>query len=268
MSAAGRIATRSRPLAIAHQDLAALEREILQADRERFNQPESCAIKQVANQPCWPPDLLEHGSYLCPREYRRQAPRPGRSRHTSRYIHRLPEDLLVQEQQGARRLSLRGHADPPVGREVRPKRGNRLSAEFAGVTLAVMEDESSNPSAVRLRSPVAELPRSARERHGIEQARCELPETVSPHDPPLRSNDPSGESRLTHDDTAGEANPGGMGQTHLGPVSYSRRLKPEAIGCTGAGSRDWTHGAGMTPSRMCARRGRQIKNAVAQLGGW
>src|SRR6266571_1305628 len=68
------------------------------------------------------------------------------------------QHLVVEEEQGRQRLVLGRGADPALRGEAGEKIADLTFSHVGGVSLAVVQDESSDPSDVRLFGPGAEVP--------------------------------------------------------------------------------------------------------------
>ena len=157
--------------AASDHDLTAIKGKVFDADRERFHETKSRAIEQIRNEPRETLHFAEHRKYLAARQHDWEAAGPSRTRHTGWKLDRHLQHLAVKKEDGARSLSLcRGTRAAPCG-EVRQEPGNR-PVQLTGMLFFVIQYVPTNPSRVRLRGPIAELPRAARAPDLVQQLRA------------------------------------------------------------------------------------------------
>ncbi len=133
------------PFAVAHEDLAPLEIDVLHPQLKTLEQPQPGAVQQRHDQPHRAVKLLQHRAHLSRREHHRQprrALRAARRRRSPRASTRGP---LVQEQQRAQRLVLRRRAHALLDGEPSQERPTPPARPSPGMPLAVKDDEPANP---------------------------------------------------------------------------------------------------------------------------
>ena len=137
-------------LALAHDDLASLEIEILHAQPKPFDDAHAGAVEQARNQPSLPVQRTEQRSDLGARENDRQ---PARAVRGDDFIEPGKVHLqyvLVQEEKRRLRLALCGGCDVTFGGEVTEECFGLRRAQRARMLQAVEPDESAHLIDVRL----------------------------------------------------------------------------------------------------------------------
>ena len=144
-----------RALAVAHDDFAAREFDVLHAKAHTFHDAHARAVEQRADQPVRPLETNQNVRHLLSSEHDRQVRRrlcrlnafqPGKLDR---------QDFPVQEQQRAARLVLRGRSDMARDREIGQKSLDFRRAHRRRMALAVKMDVASNPVDIRLLGPDA-----------------------------------------------------------------------------------------------------------------
>lgn len=93
--------------AIAHDDLAAREVEVLDAQLQALLQPQARSVEQARHEPVHARQVSEHPLHLPAREDDRKPGRPARAHDRVEPGQRRLERLAVQEEDGGERLVLR-----------------------------------------------------------------------------------------------------------------------------------------------------------------
>jgi hypothetical protein len=106
-------------LAVAHQQLAALELDILHAQAQALEQTHARAVEQRGDQPHGAAQLVQQGAHLADREHHRQALPGACGDDFVEPGQLLTQHLAIEEQQRRLRLVLRGGGHVALGREVR-----------------------------------------------------------------------------------------------------------------------------------------------------
>ena len=137
-------------LALAHDDRAALEIDVLDPQTYAFHQPHAGAIQQLREQampgrnaPHQAADLFLSQHHRQPRLVLRAAQLPH-----PRQVE--PKHLLVEKQQRRQRLLVRGRRHAALGSEPGQERLELRLCQLRRMTQAVEPDESTRPMDVRL----------------------------------------------------------------------------------------------------------------------
>jgi hypothetical protein len=134
-----------RPLAVANQNLAPLEIEILHPQANAFHQAHAAAVKQTREQRMNSLHPVENALHLVARQHHRQARRPLGSHHAVEPRQVNAQDLPVQEQQGRQRLVLRRRGHLAFHGQVCEKGLDFARPHVPRMALVVEEDESPRP---------------------------------------------------------------------------------------------------------------------------
>jgi hypothetical protein len=158
---------------VAHDDLAAGEVDVLDAQAAAFHQPQAGAVEQAGHEPGRAFDPADDGVHLGARQDDRKAGGPAGARHAFEPFELPVQDLLEEEHQRGERLVLGRRADAAIRGEVREICGDLALPHVVGVALAVMQDELPHPADVRLFGPGAEMAAADLLADQIEQFRLE-----------------------------------------------------------------------------------------------
>jgi len=165
----------ARPFAIAHHDLLLLEVQIANPQVQALRQAQPAAIQQSRHQTDGALELTEHGANFVPGQH------GGKDRGHLGRLHLVeprqlpPQHMLVQKQQSAARLVLRGGAHPGLHRQGGEKGLHILGPELAWVAFAVVQNESPDPVYVRLLRAHAVVETDQHLPHAREQPRRPRP---------------------------------------------------------------------------------------------
>jgi len=106
-------------LAVAHDQLAALEVDVLDTQPQPFHQPHARAVQQRSDEPGRAAGLVEQRANLAGRQHDRQAPVVLGADDLVEPRQLQSQRLLVEEEERRLGLVLRGRRDPPIGGQVR-----------------------------------------------------------------------------------------------------------------------------------------------------
>ncbi len=132
-------------LAVAHQQLGALEIHVFDAQPHHLHQPHTAAVEQARHQRMRALHPFQHGGHLAGREHHRQ---PGRALGAHHVLHPrqvLPQHLAVQKQQGRQRLVLRRSRHMALHRQMRQKSLHLRRPHPGRMALAMKQDEALGP---------------------------------------------------------------------------------------------------------------------------
>ena len=138
---------------MAHDDRAALEVQILDAQLQRLGDPHAGTVEQLRQHPVLALQQRQQTRHLGHRQHRRQ---PGRALRPADRIHPRqvqPQHLLVQEQQRRQRLSVGGHRDIALGRQPGQKVLNLGLPHLARMAKPLVPDEGPHPVDISLLGP-------------------------------------------------------------------------------------------------------------------
>ena len=157
-------------LAFAHDDRAALELDVLDAQPQPLHQAHASAVEQLGEEAVLDAlDRLQHGGDLAVREHDRQPPRrlrpadPGEPRQIE------AEHLLVEKHDRRQRLAVGRHRDAPLGREPRQERLDLGRAHLRRVAHVVKTHERPHPMHIGLLGADAEMQVAHPLAHLVEQ---------------------------------------------------------------------------------------------------
>ena len=137
-------------LAVADEDLAARELDVLHAQPHRLHDAQSGAVEQRADQPMDALQACQDARHLLARQDHRQTRRHPGLLDAVEPRELDAEHLLVEEQQRALGLVLGRCGNPVAHRQRGQERLDFRRAESGRVALAMENDEASNPVAIRL----------------------------------------------------------------------------------------------------------------------
>ncbi len=138
-------------LALAHQDLAALEIEIFDPQAQPFQQAEAAAVEQLRDEALDAGHLPQHALHLRFGQHGGQAlGLPGADGFQVEGVQLLPQHFAIEEQEGAEGLRLRRGRDLFRDGQVDQKGADFGRAHVAGMALVVEEDKTAHPSQVSL----------------------------------------------------------------------------------------------------------------------
>src|SRR5437867_2674388 len=158
-------------LPVAHHDLAAREVDVLDAQSAAFHEPQAGPIEKRGHDAGDALEAREDRVDFRPREDDREPRRapgpydalePGEPR---------TQHLVVQKEEGRERLVLGRGTDAPLGREAGEEIADLTLSHVRGVALAVVQDESPDPSDVGLLGPGTEVSAAKFLAHLIEELR-------------------------------------------------------------------------------------------------
>ena len=122
--------------------------------------------------------LLQDAANFIPAQHHRHPDRQARPRHRVEPAEFDAEHVLVQKQQGAERLILRGGTQAALDREPGQKRRHFRGAHLGRVRLSMEHDVAANPVDIRLLGPAAVVPRSDDVPHPIQELELGASATV------------------------------------------------------------------------------------------
>jgi hypothetical protein len=140
----------ARALAATHRDLAAVEVDVLRAQREGFEEAQARAVEELADETEGWLQVVEQRDDLAAREHRREVHGAVRAFEAGERRDFELEHLAVEEHQRAEGLVLRRGRGATADREVVEEGRDLWGAELAGVTALVEADELARPVDVRL----------------------------------------------------------------------------------------------------------------------
>ena len=132
-------------LAVAHDDLAPRELDILDTQAQTLEQSHAGAVEQRGQQARGAAHLGEQRPHFQRRQHHRQAARGLGGDDVVEPRQLKTQRGPVEKEQSRLRLPLRCRRDTAFDRQVREKRGDLRGAEFPRVTLAVEDDEAADP---------------------------------------------------------------------------------------------------------------------------
>jgi len=133
-----------------HHDLPPPEIQVLHPKPQRLRQPQAGAIEQRRDQPDAAAKLGEDRADLLRREHHRQPDRPPGPDQPAQIAERIPEDVPVQEQQGAQRLHLSAVRHSAVHHQPIEKLQYLCLPHGLGMPGAVVADVAENPGQIGL----------------------------------------------------------------------------------------------------------------------
>jgi len=143
------------PLSLAHQDFSASEVHVLNAQSQALHHAHPRTVKQSKDQPRGSVDWPEQALHFLWRQHHGQTLAGLRRLDIIQPREIGPQHFLVEKQESALCLILRGCGNPPLHREVGEKRFDLARAHFLGMSLAMEKDETSHPAPVSLLRPYA-----------------------------------------------------------------------------------------------------------------
>ncbi|MBI2187338.1 MAG: hypothetical protein HYU37_09520 [Acidobacteria bacterium] len=156
-------------LPLPHDDLLAIEVEILDPKLETFFETEPGAVEQHHHQPLRAGELLEERADLVSVEHYRQPFRRTRPHNRWNVADGHRQHVFIEKQQRTECLILCGGADVLVDREKRQKPRDFRDAHLGGMCLAMEEDVAADPVDVGLFGPPAVMAGTNRLAHAVEQ---------------------------------------------------------------------------------------------------
>jgi hypothetical protein len=133
---------------IADQDLPIREVKILHPEAERFGEAQARAIQQLGDEPVRPAHPIEHGMGLCARQDDGETAGPLCALDDLDRPEVGVEHLIVEKQQRAQGLILRGGGHLPLAGEMIEKHADMRGIEVPRVDRAVEAHEALDPAAV------------------------------------------------------------------------------------------------------------------------
>ena len=158
-------------LAVADQDLVALEIQVLDPELKPFEQPHPGPVEQAADEARRPTHTGQEPPHLVAAQDHGQTGGPPRPHEAFQPGDLEAQRLPVQEQQRRERLVLGGGRDVTFDGEVGQERVDLDVAHFPRMSPAVEEDEAPDPADVGILGARRVVPRSQRRAHEVEQAR-------------------------------------------------------------------------------------------------
>lgn len=135
-------------LSLAHQDFAASEVHVLNAQSQALHHAHPRTVKQPEDQPRGSVDRPQQALNFFGRQHYGQTLAGLRRLDIIQPGEIGPQHFLVEKQQSALCLILRGCGNPPLHREVGEKRFDLARAHFLRMSLAMEKDETSHPRAI------------------------------------------------------------------------------------------------------------------------
>jgi len=138
------------PFSTADHDLPSIEVDVLDADRERFEEAKAASIEELADEAKGRDEVPEQGEGVLPREDRGEVFGPAGAFELLEPGHFQVEDPFVEEEERAQRLVLRGRRG--AARDCKLIQGSRdlFRTHLPWVFAAVEVDELPDPVDVRL----------------------------------------------------------------------------------------------------------------------
>jgi hypothetical protein len=137
-------------LAVAHQDFVAAEIEVLNAQVQRFEQPQARAVEELRDEAIGIVQFGQDAIHLVTRQDHWQPLWAGGPHHAGDAAGIDLEDFLVQEEDGTEGLVLGRGADVALDGQVRQEAVDLGRAHLQRVPIAVEEDEAAHPGNVGL----------------------------------------------------------------------------------------------------------------------
>lgn len=156
-------------LAVADEDVALAEVDVLDPEPEAFHQPQPGSIEEAGHQPGRAVELIEDGVDLVAGQDGGQALGPTGGDDAGPLLERLTENLAIEEKDGAEGLILGRGGDIPLDGQVGQERFQLGDAHLPGMALAVEEDESPDPIDVGIFRPDAVMQDADPIPHLVEQ---------------------------------------------------------------------------------------------------
>jgi hypothetical protein len=144
-----------RAFAVAHDDLAVPEIDILHAQAHRFHDPHPRSVKEPTDEAMNTGELAKQALHLVGRKYDGQSDRLLGAFNAVEPGQRGVQHLLVEEEDGALRLVLGRGCNLPWYGQIGQESFDVIGAEFRRMALAVKMDKSSNPVDIRVLGPNA-----------------------------------------------------------------------------------------------------------------
>jgi len=135
--------------AVANDDFATGEIDILHAKAHRFQNPHARAIEQAADETVNAVEISKHSLNFVRRQDHRKADGALRALDTRKPWQFGAENFLVEKEDGALGLVLRRGGDVVRNCEVRQERFDLHGAELQRMSLVVEDDKSFNPVGIR-----------------------------------------------------------------------------------------------------------------------
>jgi hypothetical protein len=134
----------------ADHDLPSIDVDIFDANRERFEESKAAPIEELVNEAKWRDKVLEQGKGVLPREDRREVRWPAGVFERFEPGDFQVEDPLVEEEERAERLVLRGCRGAASNPKLIAKGRDLFCAHLSWVLPAVELNELPDPVNVRL----------------------------------------------------------------------------------------------------------------------
>lgn len=142
-------------LPMAHDDLAAREIEILDAQAHAFHRPHPGSVEQAGDQRVRTRHERKHAAHLVAREDRGQPPGPLGPADVAEPGQLDAEHFPVEKQQRRQRLVVRRRGDVALVRQMIEECDHLFAGHLAGVTHGMEADETARPLHLRLLGAVA-----------------------------------------------------------------------------------------------------------------
>jgi hypothetical protein len=139
-----------RAFPVTHHDLARREVHVLHAQPQAFQDSQPSAVEKLPDETVRAIEALEHTRHFVPRQNHRQARRPLRVLDADDPWQTDGEHIAIQEEERATRQVLRCRRNAALDGEIGQELGNLGRAHFGRMTLAVKQDEASNPVQIGL----------------------------------------------------------------------------------------------------------------------
>jgi hypothetical protein len=126
-----------RALAVADDEMALAEVDVLDPEAEAFQQSEAGAVEQAGHQSIRAVELVEDGADLVAGQDRREPLGPPGRGDPAEVLERPAQDLAIEEEDRMQGLILGGGGDIPIDREVGQERLQLGRPHLQGMALAV-----------------------------------------------------------------------------------------------------------------------------------
>jgi hypothetical protein len=159
---------------IADAHLAALEVDVLDAQRQSLEQSQPRPVQQLADEPHRTMQRTQDRGHLSLRQHDRQPDRTVRPYERRTPFRRSVEHIPVQEEHRAQRLVLRRRADSPLAREHRHKGQHLTLVEPIGMLETAEHDVPPHPADILFLGATAVMARADRARRRSSSL-CDVP---------------------------------------------------------------------------------------------
>ena len=159
------------PLAVAHEDLAPLEVELLHTKSCALQKPKPCAIEELCHERRHAIQSAKNRHDLALGQNDRNPVRPLRPSEVSDVRENNPQDVRIEEQNPRERLILRRCRNLLLAGQMTKERLDLVRAELGRMPASVKDDESPNPSRVSLGGPRAKPTHTNHVTNTVEESR-------------------------------------------------------------------------------------------------